>query len=97
MTKTKEALEALDKLEKYYLDDGEPKRRSDTIRAALINNPYVVLGVLFDKHEELKAIAESMYRALQLTKSDAEKNGFKYGRQSNCVKALTEYNKYKGG
>ena len=50
-----------------------------------------------DKHEELKAIAESMYRALQLTKSDAEKNGFKYGRQSNCVKALTEYNKYKGG
>lgn len=49
-----------------------------------------------DKHEELKAIAEKMYRALQLTKSDAEKNGFKYGRQSNCVKALTEYNKYKG-
>jgi hypothetical protein len=33
-------------------------------------------------------------QALMLTKGDAEKNGFKYGPQSTCVKALKAFDRW---
>ena len=40
------------------------------------------------------ALLRQLYRALILTKSDSEKDGFKYGDQSICVKALKAYEKW---
>ena len=43
-----------------------------------------------------EALIHQLYRALVLTKSDAEKNGFSYGSQSNCQKALQAFNRWAG-
>lgn len=39
-------------------------------------------------------LIQLLFRALELTKSDAEKDGFRYGRQSNCEAALRKARKY---
>jgi hypothetical protein len=43
----------------------------------------------------IEHLAEQLYCALVLTKIDAERNGFTYGAQSNCVLALKAYDKWK--
>jgi hypothetical protein len=44
---------------------------------------------------EVVALAKQLYRALELTKSDAEHRRFTYGSQSVCVKAIKAYTKAK--
>ena len=39
----------------------------------------------------LELVSQQLYNALKLTKADAEKHGFEYGEQSNCMKALRAY------
>ena len=46
------------------------------------------------KFNEVVLLAGQLWKALRLTKCDAEKNGFSYGSQSNCVKAMKAFEKW---
>jgi len=39
-------------------------------------------------NRETIALVQQLHDVLMLTRCDAEKNGFEYGCQSNCAKAL---------
>lgn len=41
------------------------------------------------------ALIVALHRALVLTKKDAERDGFKYGQQSTCQKALDAFAKFE--
>lgn len=49
-----------------------------------------------DKQTEERTLRliERMYRTILLLKADAEKNGFTYGPQSACQKAIDEYQRW---
>lgn len=49
-----------------------------------------------DKRSEERTIRliERLYRAVLLLKADAEKQGFVYGEQSVCQKAIEEYHRW---
>jgi hypothetical protein len=53
------------------------------------------IAALETKLRNIDDLADQLYHALELTKSDAEKNGFEYGAQSNCMKAITACLKHK--
>jgi hypothetical protein len=43
---------------------------------------------------DLEVLVRQLYWALLLTKSDAERNGFTYGPQSACQKAIAAFAKW---
>lgn len=49
-----------------------------------------------DKRSEERTmrLIERLYRTVLLLKADAEKNGFAYGDQSVCQKAIAEYQRW---
>ncbi len=51
--------------------------------------------LLIDEIRVTWEIIDDLENALKLVKSDAEKNGFVYGQQSVCEKALTKTKIYK--
>lgn len=46
------------------------------------------------EYSEIVLLAGQLWKALRLTKPDAEKHGFSYGPQFICIKAMRAFDKW---